>query len=196
MKSILDHLTAQALLLAPKIGVGLLVLATFWIIGSIIAKLLWQVGSKADPERQDAIRILSQVIKATLIVVGAISALGTLGVNVAAMVAGLGLTGFALGFALKDVLSNLLAGVLILSYRPFRRGDRIAVAGFEGTVIGIDLRYTILQGEQRQILIPNSVLLTNSISLDRLKAPGAGNATSATTLHIDATSSEPPAKPD
>ncbi|MFA7098279.1 MAG: mechanosensitive ion channel domain-containing protein, partial [Gammaproteobacteria bacterium] len=127
----------------------------------------------------------------TLIAVGAITALGTLGVNVAAMVAGLGLTGFALGFALKDMLSNLLAGVLILAYRPFRRGDRIAVAGFEGTVIGIDLRYTILQGEQRQFLIPNSVLLTNSISLHRLQVPKA-DTTTAASLHADA----PPDRPE
>ena len=89
--------------------------------------------------------------------------MGTAGIDVSALVAGLGLTGFALGFAFRDVLSNVLAGVLILMYRPFRRGDRIAVSGLEGTVTGIDLRYTILENDGKTILIPNSNLFTNPI---------------------------------
>ncbi len=187
-----NYLADQAALLAPKLSVGVLVFLSFWIAASIVGKLIWRFGSRADPEKQDAIRILAQALKATLIVVGAISALGTLGVNVAAMVAGLGLTGFALGFALKDVLSNLLAGVLILAYRPFRRGDRIAVAGFEGTVIGIDLRYTILQGDKRQILIPNAVLLTNSISLDRLEVPAESSSTRGAEVPVSSITKESP----
>lgn len=185
METFFEQLSAQVVAFAPKLGAGLLVLLAFWIAGDIAKSLLWRAGNKADPEKQDVIQLLAQSIKVALIAVGAISALGTLGINVAAMVAGLGLTGFALGFALKDMLSNLLAGVLILAYRPFRRGDRIAVAGFEGTVTGIDLRYTILQGEQQQILIPNSVLLTNSITLHRLQVPEPDTAT-ATSLPAEA----------
>lgn len=196
MEPMLEYLTGQVALLAPKLGVGVLVFVAFWIAASVAAKLIWRFGSRADPEKQDAIRILTQALKATLIVVGAISALGTLGVNVAAMVAGLGLTGFALGFALKDVLSNLLAGVLLLAYRPFRRGDRIAVAGFEGTVIGIDLRYTILQGDKRQILIPNAVLLTNSISLDRLEVPAESSATRGGKVPVGSMTGDSPDRPN
>jgi len=88
-----------------------------------------------------------------------------MGINVSALVAGLGLTGFALGFALRDILSNLLAGALIIVYRPFHRGDKIAVAGCEGKVQEIDLRYTIVQGENKIYLIPNSTLFTNTISI-------------------------------
>ena len=88
-----------------------------------------------------------------------------MGINVSALVAGLGLTGFALGFALKDILSNLIAGVLILLYRPFRVNDYIMVTGLEGAVTEIDLRYTTLQKEGQKFLIPNSVLFTNSIGL-------------------------------
>ena len=80
---------------------------------------------------------------------------------------GLGLTGFALGFAFRDVLSNLLAGVLILLYRPFARGDRISVTGLEGVVTHIDLRYTNLEHEGNLMLIPNSNLFTNPITVFR-----------------------------
>ena len=103
--------------------------------------------------------------KTGLLVFGAVTALGTTGINVSALVAGLGLTGFALGFAFRDILANVVAGVLILVYRPFTRNDRVAVAGFEGTVSAIDLRYTTLTTEDKRILIPNSTLFTNAISV-------------------------------
>jgi small conductance mechanosensitive channel len=78
-----------------------------------------------------------------------------------------------LGFAFRDALSNLLAGILIMIYRPFRRNDFVSVAGCEGTVIRIDLRYTTLQGTDRIYLIPNSTLFTNTISLFKNKPGGA-----------------------
>ena len=86
-----------------------------------------------------------------------------MGVNVSALVAGLGLTGFALGFALRDALSNMLSGVLILVYRPFKNGDWISVAGCEGKVAEINLRYTVIKKENDTYLIPNSTLFSNTV---------------------------------
>ena len=111
--------------------------------------------------------LLARTAKITLIIFGFVTALGTLGVNVSALVAGLGLTGFALGFALKDTISNLLAGVLILVYRPFGIRNHIKISGYEGTVVSIDLRYTELDGEGNKILIPNSKLFTDPITVLR-----------------------------
>jgi small-conductance mechanosensitive channel len=98
-------------------------------------------------------------------IVGLVTALGTVGINVSAIVASLGLTGFAVGFALKDSISNLLSGVLILIYRPFRVGQWISVKSFEGFVMSIDLRYTSLEQGDEKILVPNSLLFTNPISI-------------------------------
>jgi len=100
-----------------------------------------------------------------MVILGIITALGTLGVNVTALVAGLGLTGFALGFALKDSVSNLLAGVLILAYRPFEMGNHISVAGHQGEVVNIDLRYTTLENEGEKYLIPNSLIFSNAVTI-------------------------------
>ena len=58
---------------------------------------------------------------------------------------------------------RILAGVLVLLYRPFRIGDRISVTGLEGTVAMIDLRYTSLETEDKTYLIPNASLFTNPI---------------------------------
>ena len=74
-------------------------------------------------------------------------------------------TGFALGFALKDTISNLLSGVLILLYQPFEKGTCIKISGYEGTVVSIDLRYTELDSEGNKVLIPNSKLFTDPITV-------------------------------
>jgi small-conductance mechanosensitive channel len=100
-----------------------------------------------------------------LIAVGLVTALGTLGLDVSAIVASLGLTGFAVSFALKDSISNLLSGMLILIYRPFKVGDTIKVKSFEGRVSTIDLRYTRLERDGEKILVPYSLLFTNPISI-------------------------------
>ena len=91
--------------------------------------------------------------------------LGTMGVDVSALVAGLGLTGFALGFALKDIVSNALSGILVMIYRPFRLGDVISVTDLEGSVREINLRYTVLEAEDKTILIPNSLLFINPVKV-------------------------------
>jgi small conductance mechanosensitive channel len=165
LEQIYKNLLSETILFTPKVIMALVIFVVFWVAGSLFRRMTRRIGAKADPGRRDAMRLLGQTVKITLISVGAISALGTLGVNVSAMVAGLGLTGFALGFALKDALSNLLAGVMILVYRPFKQGDQINVSGFEGRVTRIDLRYTTLQAEDAKVLIPNSVLFTNTIKL-------------------------------
>jgi Mechanosensitive ion channel, beta-domain len=91
-----------------------------------------------------------------------------LGVQMAPIIASLGLGGFALGFALKDVISNFLSGVLILIYRPFKEGDYLLVSGCEGKVTEINMRSTILSGENTTYMIPNAAIFTNPL---QLKAP-------------------------
>jgi small conductance mechanosensitive channel len=61
-----------------------------------------------------------------------------------------------------------LAGILILVYEPFRRGDHVAVAGLEGTVTAIDFRYTTLKLEDKLVLVPNANLFTKEIVVKRL----------------------------
>jgi small-conductance mechanosensitive channel len=165
------ELQKQAALFAPKLGASLLILAGFWLAGCLSNRLIRRVADRSEPARRDVIELIAQIARTSLLVFGTVTALGTLGINVSALVAGLGLTGFALGFAFRDALSNILAGVLIVMYRPFLRGDHIAVVGFEGKVAAIDLRYTTLQRDDKIFLIPNSTLFTNPISLTQTAKP-------------------------
>jgi small-conductance mechanosensitive channel len=100
----------------------------------------------------------------------AILALDILGINVMPFIAGAGVMGLALGFAAKDTLSNLIAGVLLIIDRPFEVGDRIEVwrapAGSAtwGDVIDIGLRATkIRTTDNIVIIIPNNEIMTRDI---------------------------------
>jgi small-conductance mechanosensitive channel len=163
MNDWLKSLFGQAALWLPHAGMALLVMAAFWIASIVADRAIRRLSVFIRTDTRDLLDLMRRTSRVALVLFGLISALGTLGINVLALVAGLGLTGFALGFALKDALSNLLAGALILIYRPIRYRDRITVAGFEGTVVQVDLRYTVLEQEGQRILIPNAVLFTNPI---------------------------------
>ena len=140
---------------SQKIGVSLLILFVFWVR---------KAGATAGID-SSVINLLARSAHVVLIAVGLVTALGTLGLDVSAIVASLGLTGFAVSFALKDSISNLLSGMLILIYRPFKVGASIKVKTFEGQVTAIDLRYTKLERDGEKILVPNSLLFTNPISI-------------------------------
>jgi small conductance mechanosensitive channel len=159
----INELNRQFGFYAPRMLTGVVVFALFWAAGIAVSGVIRRVADRSQPGRRDVLGLLANASSVSLKGVGLITALGTMNINVSALVAGLGLTGFALGFALKDAISNLLAGCLILFYRPFRRHDRIIVTGLEGEVLETNLRYTALQADGRRYLIPNSTLLNNPI---------------------------------
>jgi small-conductance mechanosensitive channel len=161
----IDQVESRIAVLTPKLILALLILLICCAAGLIISGIIRHIAKRVNEGRQDILNLLARIIRIIMIVLGFVSALGTLGMNVMPIVTGLGLTGFALGFAFKDILSNTLAGVMIILYRPFSRGDVIAVAGYQGTVIRIDLRYTTIDTDSKYFLIPNTVLLTNAITI-------------------------------
>lgn len=149
---------------APRLIVAIIIYLAFWVASIIFKNIVKRYGNKTrlNEEVRD---LLARTIRLTILVIGIVTALGTIGIDVTAMVAGLGLTGFALGFALQDIISNLLAGVLLLMHRPFRRGNYIKIGDKEGTVVDMDLRYTTLQKDNLKILIPNSSLFKDAITI-------------------------------
>jgi small-conductance mechanosensitive channel len=165
-------LAARLIEFIPQAASALLIFLAFWVAGVVGKRLIARLTAQVDSQRRQVLHLLAQITKGALIIVGLIMALGTLGIDVSALVAGLGLTGFALGFAFRDALSNLLAGMLILIYRPFEVGDHVKVSSFEGRVLEIDLRYTTLQGDGQIYLVPNSMLFTNPIT--RFGEPSSG----------------------
>ena len=113
--------------------------------------------------------LLGNFSKGAIWTLGILTALGSIGINISALVASLGLSGFALSFAMKDTLSNIVSGLLIIIYRPFQINDNIEVAGLAGKVIKIDLRYTKLERDNQSLLIPNSMILNKPVVLTNQK---------------------------
>jgi small-conductance mechanosensitive channel len=79
----------------------------------------------------------------------------------------LGISGVAIGFAFRDILQNFLSGILILLTEPFQIDDQIVFKDFEGTVENIETRATTIRTyDGRRIVIPNSELFTNSVTVN------------------------------
>lgn len=169
----IEQLRAALLDGLPRLAMALAVLLAFWILARVLRALILRLGRRTHPDQGDVFGLLAQIASVLSVLMGVVTALGTLGVNVAALVASLGLAGFALGYALKDALSNLLAGVMLLLHRPFRTGDWISVDDYQGLVSNIDLRYTTLLSDGDTILVPNAILFTKSIRI-RKPEPGIG----------------------
>lgn len=108
--------------------------------------------------------ILSTTASYLVYIIGGVFILDIFGVNTTSIIALLGAAGLAVGFALKDTLSNIAAGVMLLFLRPFRTGDFIEFGGITGTVKEVHLFTTILETfDGLYIASPNSVLWSSSI---------------------------------
>lgn len=164
MENLVQYLLDEGSLWVPRVIGVVVIFVVFFTLVKIIKRIITSAAERLKLDR-DLSSLLARTSSITLVIFGFVTALGTLGINVSALVAGLGLTGFAIGFALKDAISNLLSGVLILLYRPFKTGNRINISGYEGTVICIDLRYTELDSEGNKVLIPNSKLFTDPVTV-------------------------------
>jgi len=92
-----------------------------------------------------------------VMLIGILVALSQLGISVGPLLAGLGIAGFIIGFALQDTLSNFASGMMILLYRPFDVGDVIEAAGVLGKVSQMNLvSTTILTGDHQTLVVPNT----------------------------------------
>ncbi len=119
-------------------------------------------GGARDRTVEDLVR---QTTYYAIWVLGLIIAVDALGFAPETVVTGLGLTGLALGFALKDIISNFVSGLLILAIRPFQIGDQIVVGETEGSVERIRLRATEMRTYGgRLVLVPNAELFTSRIT--------------------------------
>ena len=160
---VFTRLQERLLAAAPSIFMGAMVFAIFLSVAWAGQRIIAYAAPRVHADT-GVVVLLSRVFYYSVLIFGLITALSTTGLNVSALIAGLGLTGFALGFALKDVLSNLLSGIMLLIYRPFRIGDQIAMGSYEGTIQMIRMRDTVVRSyDGRLIIIPNTKLITEVV---------------------------------
>ncbi len=150
----------------PNIALGIIIFILFWFFSKIVQYAIKNLLKATNPNTNIS-NVIASIIKNFIVIIGLITALGTVGINVSAIVAGLGLTGFAFGFAFKDMLSSFISGVMIFIYQPFKLGDTIAVDGKKGEVVNINLRYVTLEDENSTMLVPNSLLVSKSLEVQK-----------------------------
>ncbi len=188
---VLTRMREQLLRALPHLITGACVFVVFWLVARVGEAVIAYAAPRVRADT-GVVLLLSRVYYYGVIIFGVVTALGAAGLDVSALVTGLGLTGFALGFALKDVLSNLLSGIMLLLYRPFNIGDRIRVGEFEGTIQTIRMRDTLVHAaDGRLIIIPNTKLITEVV-VNYNTAHGHASAAAATTAKPAAAAGDEP----
>jgi small-conductance mechanosensitive channel len=154
--------------LLPNIALAMFVFIIFLFVGSRVKALVKRLTRNRRSARNLGL-VLGRLAQGIIILLGLFIALSIVIPTFRAgdLVQLLGISGVAIGFAFRDILQNFLAGILILLTEPFQIDDQIVFKNFEGTVENIETRATTIRTyDGRRIVIPNSELFTNSVTVN------------------------------
>jgi small conductance mechanosensitive channel len=148
-------------------------------LANLVRKL---VNRGLDSARVHISHLLRRMIVATsrnlVIIFGLLIAISQLGISLGPLLAGLGVVGFIIGFALQDTLSNFASGLMILIYRPFDVGDVVEAGGVNGTVSHMSLvNTTFMTFDNQSMVVPNNLIWASVIT----------NVTAQRTRRVDLT---------
>ncbi|OKY75340.1 MAG: mechanosensitive ion channel protein [Desulfobulbaceae bacterium DB1] len=148
-------------------GLNILAALIIYIIGRLTAKFLQgfaeklMTKGKVDPTLIHFVGNLAYIGMLTFVI---LAALNQLGIQTTSFIAVLGAAGLAVGLALQGSLSNFAAGVLLILFHPFKKGDFIEAAGTAGTVEEIQIFTTMLATpDNKAIIVPNSKIIGDNI---------------------------------
>src|SRR5919109_4467529 len=162
MQPFLDQVIAIFVAGTPKLLTALVIFVLSLYFARVISNVLRRVLQKRRAPA-GVVQLLGQLVLWSIIVAGTITALQQF-FEVTAFLAGLGILGFTVGFALQDIMKNFASGVILLIQQPFHVNEVIGTSGFDGTVLAIDLRATeIKAADGRVVILPNAEVLANPI---------------------------------
>ncbi|MCC5658390.1 mechanosensitive ion channel family protein [Nostoc sp. XA010] len=156
------------IVLLPNIVLALIVFAIFFVVARAIKRVVKRLTRDRHQARNLGL-VLGRLAQGTILLIGLFVALSIVIPTFRAgdLIQLLGISGVAIGFAFRDILQNFLAGILILLTEPFQINDQIVFKDFEGTVENIETRATTIRTyDGRRIVIPNSELFTNSVTVN------------------------------
>jgi small-conductance mechanosensitive channel len=159
--SVLDFPRATGSLVRSALVV-LVILSVTWTLSRIGAGMV-QARAASSLGALPSVNLLTNLVRVTILLLGGLVILDTLGVSITPLITALGVGGLAVGLALQDTLANLFAGLHILVSRQVRPGDFVRLgSGEEGFVQDITWRYTsIRQLPNNMIIVPNSALASS-----------------------------------
>ncbi len=160
-----DWIMVNGIAILFQLIVIILILISFRFLAALFARLITRGLEKSKLQVSHLFREFAiSTSKKIVMLLGILVALSQMGIDVGPMLAGLGVAGFVIGFALKDTLSNFASGLMILVYRPFDVGDAVEVDGVVGKVKAMTLvSTTILTFDNQQLMIPNNNIWGNTI---------------------------------
>jgi len=145
-------------------GVFLLLLLVGKFIVSVISKVVNKALKKVDRVSDLLRKFAVDTVRKVLWVIVLMIALPRIGIDVAPLIAGLGVAGFVIGFAFQESLGNLASGVMILLNQPFKNGDFVDCGGHTGVVRELNLMATTMTTpDNKKIIIPNKSVWGGSI---------------------------------
>jgi small conductance mechanosensitive channel len=159
-QSTIDAIAAEGPTVLFKLLLFLIIIYAAKKFANIVEKLVKRGLSTAQIHMS---RLLERMIISTIsnfvLIIGVLIALSQLGISLGPLLAGLGIAGFVIGFALQDTLSNFASGMMILFYRPFDVGDFVEAGGVMGKVSHMTLvNTTILTIDNQTVVVPNNLI--------------------------------------
>ena len=153
---VMTWVTEKGLDFAVNLLTAALILVVGWLviklIDALVRKALMRGKAKQTLFINFACSVVTKVCWAVLLIMVA----GRLGVNVAPLIAGLGATGFIIGFACQESLGNLASGMMIAINEPFKVGDVVDAAGHTGCILEVNMMATVMKtADGKRIVIPN-----------------------------------------
>ena len=146
----------------PRLGLAVLIFVASLYLSKLASSLVRRALEKRKPV-PGAAKLIVDMTRWGILTLGTVMSFQQF-VDVTAFLAGLGIIGFTVGFALQDVMKNFASGVILLVQQPFRVGDSVAVDAYEGTVRAVDLRSTEIQTfDGRIAILPNAEVLNHAI---------------------------------
>ena len=159
-QSIVDVVADDGPTFVFRLLIFLLIIYAFRKLAVIVEKLVNRGLSSSKIHLSQLLnRMITSVVSNLVLILGVLIALSQIGISLGPLLAGLGIAGFVIGFALQDTLSNFASGLMILFYRPFDVGDTVEAGGVFGKVNHMSLvNTTFLTFDNQTIILPNNLV--------------------------------------
>lgn len=140
-----------------------IVLAATYLIARIVTRTLAKIFEKT-PFPEEIEGWIVRVSKYVVYIIGVFAAFSVSGFDLTSVIVGLGAFSIAISFAMSNVIQNFVSGILVQADRVFKVGDEIRVQAYEGKVVKVSIRTTIMETKDGDIIsIPNSIFITNPV---------------------------------
>ena len=139
-------------------------LAVTYIFSKIASKILGKLFEKT-PFPEDVEKGIIKASKYVVYVLGLFAIISIIGVDITSILVGLGAFSIAISFATSNIIQNFVSGIIVMGGRTFKVGDEVKIRTYEGRVLKIGVRTTVIKDkDDNTVFIPNSLFISNPVT--------------------------------